>query len=76
MDEIRTCRLKTYDTVWLAHGSDPFFYTWIFFVNMILVNLLMAMVTHGTVGPALLRVFLGTVVPILRWRYFSTPPFI
>ena len=47
MDEIRTCRLKTYDTVWLDHGSDPFFYTWIFFVNMILVNLLLALVTHG-----------------------------
>ena len=32
----------------MSHGTDPFFYSWIFFVNMILINLLLAMVTHGT----------------------------
>mmetsp|Transcript_71133 Transcript_71133/g.199946 ORF Transcript_71133/g.199946 Transcript_71133/m.199946 type:complete len:954 (+) Transcript_71133:187-3048(+) len=47
MDEIRTCRHKTYDVIRFSHATDPFFYTWIFFVNMVLINLLLAMVTHG-----------------------------
>ena len=46
MDNLRHCRATLGSSV-SERGSDWYFLIWVFFVNQVLMNLFVAMVTHG-----------------------------